>query len=158
MKKQIVICVLWDVLFLVYLYGSAQINFLLKNYAGRTMNVFPTLWAHVFLLMLCGGIIFLLVYVSSKFQRTVKSALAEFLIIGIPAFYMATAYYLIPMLFLILGVENLRFYSPMWMFRDSTFMDINSILFGYELFLFITRLIQIRRTTKLAVVEDTHLE
>lgn len=157
MKKQITICVLWDVLFLVYLYGSAQINFLLKNYAARTMNVFPTLWTHVFLLMLCGGIIFLLVYVSRKFQRTVKSALAEFLIIGIPAFYMATAY-LIPMLFLILGVENLRFYSPMWMFRDSTFMDISSILFGYELFLLITRLIQIKRTAKLAVVEDTHFE
>ena len=155
MKKQIMICLLWDVLFIIYLYGNAQISYSLKVYVGRTMNTYPTLWVHIFLMMLFGGIIFLLFYVSSKYQRTVKSAAAEFLTIGIPAIYLATAF-LIPMLLSIFGVDHFRAYTPMWMIYDLRVMDLSSILFGYELFLFITRLIQIRRTAKLAIVEDAH--
>lgn len=147
MKKQIGFYVLWDVLFIIYLYGNAQISYSLKLYAARTMNSYPTLWVHIFLMMIFGGVIFLLFYVSSKFQRTVKSAVTEFLIIGIPALYMATAY-LIPMLLSFVGVDHFRVYTPMWMIYDLRVMDLSSILFGYELFLFITRLIQIRRLEK----------
>ena len=131
MKKQILICFLWDVLFWVYIYGVAKISLMLKYYSGRTMNTYPTLWAHIFLLLLCGGLILLLVYVSNKYQGTVKSAALEFLIIGIPAFYMATAF-LFPTLLFIVGFENLRYPVLRWMIQ-ATVMDISSILFGYEL-------------------------
>jgi len=62
---------------------------------------------------------------------------------------------LIPMLLSIFGIDHFRVYTPMWMIYDLRVMDLSSILFGYELFLFITRLIQIKRTAKLVVVEDS---
>lgn len=157
MKKQIIYYVLWDVMLLAYLYGDAQISLVLRNYAARTANSLPAVWVHIPLLMVFGVMILLLVHIRSRFQRTVRSVVAEFLLIGIPAFYMASAM-LIPMLLSMSGVENIRLHVPMWMIYGSTAMDVGSILFGYELLLFITGLIQIRKSAKLSETKNADLD
>ena len=92
MKKQIMFYILWDVLFFAFLCGFGKISSMLKLYVGRTMNAFPSFFVSLGLLMLLGGIFFLLVTVSSGFQRTAQTAAAEFLLVGLPALYIATAF------------------------------------------------------------------
>ncbi|HML36897.1 MAG TPA: hypothetical protein PKA19_05630 [Bacillota bacterium] len=141
MKKQIMFYILWDVLFFAFLCGFGKISSMLKLYVGRTMNAFPSFFVSLGLLMLLGGIFFLLVTVSSGFQRTAQTAAAEFLLVGLPALYIATAFF-IPYLLSQTGVGQVRLHVPPWLYSSSAPMEIGSILFGYELFRLITRIVR----------------
>lgn len=152
MKKQIIFYVAWEVLFWVALYGLVTGSYMMKVYVGRTMNSFPVLWANIGLLVLLGGVLCLLVFVSGRFQHTIRSAVAEFVLIGIPALYIATAF-LIVGLFYGMGVANIHMTVP-WLYRTELPMEIGSILFGYELFLLIARILQLRKAAKPVATEE----
>ncbi len=149
MKKQITFYIAWEALFWISLYGLVTGSYMLKVYAGRTMNSFPALWANVGFLVLFGGVLCLLVFVSGKFRHTIKSAIMEFVLIGIPALYIATAFLFTGLLYRA-GIESIRIFTP-WLYRTELPIYIGSILFGYELFLLIARIIQLRRAAKLVV-------
>lgn len=146
MKKQIIFNIAWEVLFWLFLYGLVTGSYMLKVYAGRTMNSFPVLWAHIGMLMLFGGVLYLLVFIGGRIRHTIKSAVAEFILIGIPALYMATAF-LIPGLLYGTGIANMQITIP-WLYRTELPFQIGSIVFGYELFLLIARIIQIQKAAK----------
>jgi hypothetical protein len=100
------------------------------------------MWLMPIMPILMGCLIAWLASVSSKYQATRKSALLELMIIGLPAFYLASAsimYFIIP------GILN-GVYIPVafWMMRGNSYL-IGQLILGYELFVFTARMIRIHR-------------
>lgn len=145
MKKQIAFYIGWDVVFTIFLYVYSSINIWMRNYTERTADVYPALWVQISLLVLAGGVISGLVLVSSEFQHTRKLAILEFIIIGIPAFYLATIIAMPYLVLSIMGYESMQYYTPLWLSRSSIPMIVGSIILGYELFVFIIRMFKCKK-------------
>ena len=145
MKKKIAFYIGWDVVFAICLYAFSNINIWMKNYTERTFDVYPAIWVSTGFMILAGVIISGLVFVSSKFQFTRKLAIVEFIMIGIPAFYLATIVAMPYLVLFITGHESIQYYTPRWLVYGSTPMTVGSIIFGYELFFFIIRMVECKQ-------------
>ncbi len=154
-KKPLVFYIGWDVIFIVSLkiYDLRDIyliSYIKENYAGKTiydLSILPIL--HVILielgvLIIIGALIALLVYIGFQFKSTWKSALLELAAIGIPSFCLATltlVRHLVPYA----NWYSYWQYCPKWLYYSSstqTYVTIGGILLGYELLLFIFRIVK----------------
>ena len=142
MKKQAVFFILWDVIFILFVYIYSISGQWIKEYIARTMSIYPRMWLIPIMPTLMGCLIAWLAFVSSKYQATRKSALLELIIIGLPAFYLAFApimYFIVP------GILNgVYIFVPFWMMRGNSYI-IGQLILGYELFVFTARMIRIHR-------------
>lgn len=145
MKKQIAFYIGWDIVFVLMLYAYTFIELGGKRLFYRMEHgTTAYLWGTTGLIMLIGVMIFLLVHISGKFCFTKKLAVCEFVIVGIPAFYiaaiMAVTYSLTHF------TEEAIFCIPIWYYYSTISMVAGGILFGYEMGIFITRMIGFHRT------------
>ena len=145
MKKRIVFYIGWDVVCMIYIYVYSLIGIRMRAYTSKTWDFTSSLWLQPVLLIILGGIIGWLVFVSSRYQFTVKLALLEFAIIGIPAFYLATILAMPYLVCSIMGYEEIQYYTPWILIHSPTPMIIGSIVFGYELFSFIIRVVKCKQ-------------
>ena len=76
-----------------------------------------------------------------------KLAVIEFAIIGIPSFYLATIMVMPYFILSVVGYENMNYPIPMWAVYGQTPMVLGGVIFGYELFAFITKMIKFKRIT-----------
>ena len=103
--------------------------------------------APVVLWIAAGALICWLVLVTVKQEVAVKSAVAEFVIVGGLGLYLAMSlifYFFIP------AVTGMHLQlSPRWLPFDRNLITITlgGILFGYELLMFITRIVSCRKKT-----------
>lgn len=146
MKKQIALYIGWDAAFILLIYVYSIINHQLKDYVEKTLNVYPSVWVPFGFFILMGGLITCLLQLEKHNQHSRKSAVLELLIIGIPAFYLATMY-IISMIFSEAGI-SIHAYVPYWLWYSSTPMVMGGILFGYELFLFAVRMVRLKRSLR----------
>jgi hypothetical protein len=147
MKKQIAFYVVWDLFIFMFFYAFSGAIYAAKLHMGRTMESFPVISISLCGLILCGAMIALYVFISGRFPLTVRSSILEFVLVGVPALYLGTGYF-IPFLLTGIGFENVRLYLPMFLYRDGIPMYVGCILFGYELFTLVMRLIRIRKAPK----------
>lgn len=144
MKKQIAFYFGWDIVFILFIYAYSSINRVIKDYTAKTLDVYPAIWIPIVLIILAGTIFAALVYISHKFKYTKKLSIYEFLIIGIPTFYIATAVAIPTLVSSLTVVGNIPYPTPTWLLLSSTPMIIGCIIFGYQLFMFIVRMIKFR--------------
>jgi uncharacterized membrane protein YedE/YeeE len=151
MKKRIIFFILWDVVFIIFLYLTCRVeNAVLDGYY-RMNNPYPAFFVLVVLRIAAGALICWLALVSMKYEISIKSAVLEFVIIGGLAFYLATfviSYFFIPVVL----PEYLRFLRPSWIMMDRNMVTITlgAVLFGYELLMFIYRMVSFRKKSKLS--------
>lgn len=141
MKKQIAFYIGWDIVFIGQMYIYSKLNIMLRSIAKRSMELNGSLWFQVGWLIIVGGLISILAYKGSKYQVDKKSAALELAIIGIPATYMSMSI-AIPYSLATLLEGNLSFRIPFWIVSSTTPMMIGSILLGYEIFVFLTRIVK----------------
>lgn len=144
MKKRIIFYICWDVLFIIFLYIYYNINSWAEYYYYRQVHFYPVILAHFILPIIIGGFISWLVVLSSQYQFTRKLAVLELAIIGGLAFYLVTVLVLPSLVAFITG-ENILRLAPAWLYNSSDPRIIGSILFGYELFIFIIRMVNIKQ-------------
>lgn len=143
MKKRIAFYIVWDVIFYFFIYSVCSIEKTLSDgYFRMTLeHVSIVFIIPVFLWIAAGFLLCWLVLVTMKHEVTVKSAVAEFVIVGGLGLYLAMSlifYFFIPA---VSGI-NLQL-SPRWLPLDRQMITITlgGILFGYELLIFITRIV-----------------
>ena len=156
MKKQLAFYVVWDLVFYLSLFMLVHY----RNWAQRAYfkwNDYNYLWiwlGSIVVMMIVGVLICWLVFVTSQYEYTRRTAALEFAIVGGFAFYLATwlfLYFMIPNLF--------DGYIPHmklgWLSLDenSIVMTLGSILFGYELCIFIIRMFKLSNKEKLIETE-----
>lgn len=147
MKKQITFYIGWDIIFIIFLYAYASIDYQIRVQTDLTFDFLPTIIFPTLTMILGGIIISLLVFVSSKFKYNKKLAVIEFAIIGIPSFYLATIMVMPYFILSMVGYENMNYPIPMWAVYGQTPMVLGGVIFGYELFAFITKMIKFKRIT-----------
>ena len=146
MKKQAIYLILWDIIFILFVYIESITGQWIKEYVVRTMSINARMWLMPIMPILMGCLIACLAFVSSKYQTTRKSALLELIIIGLPAFYLASApimYFIVP------GILNGVYISvPFWMMRGNSYI-IGQLVLGYELFVFTARMIRVKSSSRM---------
>ncbi len=146
MKKQAIYLILWDIIFILFVYSESITGQWIKEYVVRTMSINARMWLMPIMPILMGCLIACLAFVSSKYQTTRKSALLELIIIGLPAFYLASApimYFIVP------GILNGVYISvPFWMMRGNSYI-IGQLVLGYELFVFTARMIRVKSSSRM---------
>ena len=153
MKKQAIFCILWDVIFIVFAYIYSLTGQWIKVYVARTMSITSRMWLLPIMPILMGGLIAWLAFASNKYHTTRKSALLELMIIGLPALYLASAPFLF---FIIPGILNGVYFSvPFWMMRGNSYI-LGQMVLGYELFIFIARMICIQRNKNSADIAESN--
>lgn len=145
MKKQIAFYVGWDVVFIFVLYANFTIGLWAKEYIERTTNILALIWTQPILPILIGFVIAWLIFITNQYDFTKKLAILELIIIGIPTFYIATGpiiYYAIPHIPMFRG-----FYPdvPFWIANGGNINFLSAILLGYEILIFILRIIKIKK-------------
>jgi hypothetical protein len=151
MKKQIIFLIGWDAAFYIFLYMMSGIDNVAEKAYYRMGNPYLSFYVPMILQVAVGALIGWLVLVTAKHERTVKSAVLEFIIVGGLAFYLATThifYFLLPVI---------TSFRPglgwILMDRNLTAITMGSVLFGYELLMFIVRMIRFRKNKKELVLE-----
>ncbi len=149
MKKRIVFYIGWDVLFVIYIYLYSAIGIRIREYSSKTFDNLPIVFLQPLLLIIAGAIIGWLIFVSNRYQFTIKQALLELVIIGIPALYLATILATPYLICLVTGYQEIRYYTPLMLSNSTTPIIIGSIVFGYELFIFMIRIIKCKQVKKI---------
>lgn len=144
MKKQITFLIIWDVVFYIFLFVFSSINNLAQHSYYRAENPFLFIIISSIMWVLAGILICWLVLVTGKYECTRKTAALEFIIVGGFAFYFASffiAYFMLPSL-----IDGFR-PIPRWILldRNTTAVTLGGILFGYELLMFIVRMLKCGR-------------
>jgi len=139
MKKQIAFYIGWDLTFAMFLYIYSRAEVWTRMYTQRTFDFSPIIFVPYWLMILAGGLIFGLALVTGKIQFTRRLAVIEFIIIGIPSFYLATIITIPYFVASVIVHGNVQYYMPQWLIQSSTPMIFGSIIFGYEMFAFIFR-------------------
>ena len=147
MSKRIFVYIGLDVLVALLIYAYMAIEFWIHAYKKVNLSVSPVILVRPILLIIIGISFALLVLISNAFQVNRKQAILEFIIIGIPAFYLATIVEMSYVVYFILRL-NIPLYAPAnsWLFTTSVPTAIGSIFFGYELFMLIIRIVRCKRT------------
>ncbi len=148
MKKPLAFYVGWTVTFIfsLKLYSYADLwlmDYMSRNYGSSWINSFPRSLLEFSFLIIIGILLFLLVYFGFRFEPTRKSAMLEFVIIGIPVFGLA----LLPLMNHLAYLNHFHYpeFFPTWLYRSPftrTYAAIGGLLFGYELLLFIIRMVK----------------
>lgn len=152
MKKQIAFYICWDLIFIVFLRlfnacGVWMTNYYKQNYTSETINFIPSILMDFGLLAVSGAFVSLLVYISFQFKFTPKLALIELIIIGITSLYLANIM-LIPYLIIAINGASAFEHLPSWLYwlhysrSTPTYITIGGLLFGYELIIFIIRMVK----------------
>lgn len=152
MKKQITFYIVWDVLFIVFLRlynvcGVWMKGYYNDHYKSETINFIPSTLMEFGLLVVIGAFVSWLVYISFQFKFTRKLALIEFLIIGITSLYLASIMLLPYSIIAITGDASILEHLPLWLYwlhfsqSTLTYLTIGGLLFGYELIIFIIRMV-----------------
>ena len=140
MRKQVIFYIVWDVVFCLLLFAICNMNQGIQKAYFRMEHMYAT---PVFLTvsrMMVGALICWLVFVTWKYERTRKSAVEEFVLVGVPSFYLASIFFLyFSPVFVNMGLLRL---VPRWMLYDTTAITLGSILFGYELCIFVVRMVK----------------
>lgn len=146
MKKQIAFYIGWDIVFFLLMY----FNFWLNATALEALTKSPTLcyqWLFVVLFIIIGMWMSFLMLIGRKFTLTKKLAIAEFIIVGLLAFYLAT-YAILPLS--IVRMVNWETFSYPYIFFEILNSNLpiiaGGILLGYEIFTLIIRLVNFKRT------------
>lgn len=138
MRKQIAFYMLWDVLFLALLLGYCEISTWAQEayfkYTGP-----QSMYLIIFYPILLGAALALLSYVSSRFHFTERLARLELIIVGGLGLYLSTTLVLTPLLAPLFG-PNLPFLLKFWLYYGTTPNILGSVLLGYVLFRFISRM------------------
>ncbi len=156
MKRRLAFYVAWDLIF--YLSLFVLVNY--RNWAQRAYfkwidHNYQWIWlGAIVLMMIVGVLICWLVFVTGKYEYTRKTAAIEFVMVGGFAFYLATMiifYFMMPMLI----DGTFPRLIPGWVMHDenSIVMTLGSILFGYELCIFIIRMVKLSKKAKMAETE-----
>ncbi|MDD4564522.1 MAG: hypothetical protein PHE79_03485 [Eubacteriales bacterium] len=145
MKKRIIFYIGWDIVFIAYIYVYSLIGIRMREYTNKTWDFTSSLWLQAVLLIILGGIIGWLVFVSSRYQFTIKLAFLELAMIGIPAFYLATILSMPCLICFIMGYQEIQYYTPWILIHSQIPVIIGSIVFGYELFSFIIRVVKCKQ-------------
>lgn len=152
MKKRIAFYIVWDVIFYFFVYLVCNIeNTLHDGYFRMELEHMSLVFiVPVFLWIAAGTLICWLVLVTVKQEVNVKSAAVEFVIVGGLGLYLAMSlifYIFIPS---VTGL-NLQL-SPRWLPFDRNLITITlgGILFGYEILMFIVRIVSCRKKVKLS--------
>ncbi|MBN7772187.1 hypothetical protein [Clostridium aminobutyricum] len=144
MKKKICFYIGWDVLIILLLYAYYSVDLWIRQYRMRTFDIPSVIIVKPIFLMIIGAFLALLVWISSRYQFTRKLAVLEFILIGVPAFYLATIIEMSYLIYFLIGV-NIPLYIPsFWLVAAPALSMIESIIFGYELFMFINRMVKLR--------------
>ena len=153
MKKKISFYIIWDISFLLSLYIFYRGSIWIEDLVMRSLCLFDcTLIVTIFLSMLIGAVFSVLIIVSNRFEMTKKIAVAEFLIIGLPAFYISSFVYISFLVMRLLHMQTVYIHTPIWLVHDNTPIIIGSMLFAYELIIFITRLVRIKKQKNLKLI------
>jgi len=143
MKRQVIFLIVWDAAFYIFLYIMSGVDNVADKAYYRMGNPYLFFLVPVISRVAVGALIGWLVLVTAKHEKTVKSVVLEFIFVGGLAFYLATPhifYFLLPVI---------TSFRPglgwILMDRNLTAITMGSILFGYELLIFIVRVIQCRR-------------
>ena len=146
MKRKISFYIAWDILFLLSLYVFYRGSIWIEDLVMRSLCLFDcTLIVMILLSMLIGAVFSVLIIVSNRFEMTKKIAVAEFLIVGLPAFYISSFVYISFLVMRILHMQTAHIHTPIWLVHDNTPIIIGSMLFAYELIVFIVRLVRIKK-------------
>jgi hypothetical protein len=138
MRKQITFYIIWDVLFLALLLGYCEVStWAQESYFKYTGP--QSMYLIIFYPILLGAAFALLNYVSSRFHFTEKLALLELIIVGGLGLYLSTTLVLAPLL-APLFASSLPFFLKFWLYYGTTPNILGSILLGYVLFRFISRM------------------
>lgn len=158
MKKKTSFYIGWIIGFVIlqYLYNKIYL-WAREEYYHFSINVDPFLWGMLLAQIFIGIYIACFLFVTSRYEYTRKLALIEFLIIGIPSFYLAGA------LAIQFGLGSLfhleRLLCPMWLMNSEQMVrSTSSILLGYEIFMLIIRMIKSKKDQRPMVEDDCKLE
>jgi len=110
------------------------------------LNMTLYAWLCVLCIVVMGVAISLFLHWSGKFHFRLKDVICEFVFVGIPSFYLATAIALPASLAGIIGMNTL-YYSPFFfqLLTNQYSIIMGSLLFGIELVALILRVIEIRK-------------
>ena len=152
MKKQIIFLIAWDAAFYIFLYMMSGVDNIADKAYYRMGNPYLFFFIPVISRVAVGALIGWLVLTTAKHEKTVKSAVLEFIFVGGLAFYLATPhifYFLLPV------ITSFR-PGLGWILMDRNLIAITmgSVLFGYELLMFIVRMARCRKNKKELVLEN----
>ncbi len=150
MKKKIIFYIAWDAVLYVFMNAICNIEVKIFDAYFRMENPYLIFFVPVILRIAAGALICWLIIVTMKQEVTVKSAVAEFVLIGGFGLYLAAGliiYFLIPIH--VTGTYPLHIW-PRWLPLDEHMITITigGILFGYELVMFIYRIIICKRLSQ----------
>ncbi|MDD4564057.1 MAG: hypothetical protein PHE79_01010 [Eubacteriales bacterium] len=147
MRKQVIFYIVWDVLLYLMLFAICNIgNWMQKAYFRMEYSFAAGPLFLIVSWMTVGALIGWLVFVTSKYEHTRKSAVLEFVVVGGFSLYLASIFFLyFSPVFVNMGLLNL---VPRWMLLDKTTIILGSILFGYELCIFIIRMVKCRKNAE----------
>jgi len=140
LKKQVTYYIVWDILFILFLYLNSHMEQWMKEYLARTMDVASRIWLIYTLPVVTGGFIAWLTCISKRYPSSRKSAFLELILVGIPMLYFTS----LPFIYVYINpIIAHSFYIPIpfWMISENIFR-IGGILFGYEVIIFIVRIIK----------------
>lgn len=146
MKKQILFYIGWDTIFLFMMFLNVFYEKRHKEcYVRFNSDIILYVWISFAFLVIIGIWISLLMFIGNKFDLNKKSAILEFILVGIPALHLATC---MALLFSLMKIINwASFPIPPFYFKMIAAklpIQLGGILFGYELFILIVRMIGIR--------------
>lgn len=145
MKKRICLYIGFDVLILGVLYLHYMLSLELKQYRLETLELSPLVFVMPILIIIIGAMIALLVWISNQYEFTTKQTVLEFILVGIPAFYFATFQEILYGMYFFINV-SLPIYKPnLWLMTTQIPSVIGCVVFGYELFMLIRKLIKYNR-------------
>ncbi|MEA4986551.1 MAG: hypothetical protein VB095_00605 [Anaerovorax sp.] len=149
MKKQTLFYIGWDTIFLFMIFLSVFYEkYCKKSFLRYQYPIILQFWIISVFFVIVGIWISVLMFKGNKFNVNKKTAVLEGILVGIPAFCLATCMVL-PFSLMEISWNSFPF-PPFYSYLISTKvpMQLGGILFGYEIFIFIARMIDIRRTKK----------
>lgn len=150
MKKQIGFYIAWDILLFLSLFVFDRGRIWINDLAMRSLCQFDCILpVTVVLSMLIGAVFSVLIIVTNRFEMTKKTAVSEFLLVGLPAFYISSSVCISFFVMRLLHIQTMPIFSPAWLVYNETPIMIGSILFAYELIVFIVRLVRIKKAKTL---------
>lgn len=148
MKKPFIFYLIWDIVFISFLYLLSAAAVQLEHYARSTFDLYPALFASLFFYIALGVLLSCLVYITGKYEFNIKLAVLELIMVGIPALFLASSF----LLSFLLANRNISL--PLWpylfwIFRETAIQHIGGAVFGYEVFVFVARIVKYRRSIHL---------
>ena len=138
LKKQIAFYLMWDILLLGVFYLSGVLTSWLtfgsaSAYYQLDLIVQLISWAMI------GGLFAWLIYFGSGLILTVRVALTELILIGIPSLYLA-AMTSVSYLWVSMSGGSLLLPVPSWLLVSMLPAEVGGVLLGYALVIFIVRI------------------